>query len=48
MNWLAILAIALIFFWIGARVLGFVLGAAFNLIWVLAIVLLAVSLLRRR
>ena len=48
MNWLAIFAMALIFFWIGAKVLGFVLGAAFNLLWIVAILLLAVWVFQRR
>jgi len=48
MNLLPVFAIALIALWIGARVLGFVLGAALNLLWIAAILLLVVWLFQRR
>ena len=42
MKWLPTLAIALIVLWIAARVFGFVLGAALNLLWIAAVLLLIV------
>ena len=48
MNWMPIFAIALIILWIGARLLGFVLGAALNLLWIAAILLFAVWIFQRR
>mgnify|MGYP006210299167 CR=1 FL=1 len=42
MNWLVVLAIALIVLWILAEVLGFVLGAALHLLWIAALVLLVI------
>lgn len=39
MNWLITLAIILVVLWILAEVLGFVVGAALNLLWIAAIVL---------
>ena len=47
MNWLAILAIALVVLWIAARVLGFVLGVSLNLLWIAAVLLLVVWAIRR-
>lgn len=44
MSWLVLLAIALIVLWILAQVFGFVLGAASNLLWIAALVLLAIWL----
>ena len=48
MNQLPVIAIALIVLWIALRVLGFVLGAALNLLWVTALLLLAVWVFQRR
>lgn len=51
MNWLAILAVVLVVLWIAAKALGWVLGAALHLLWIAALVLLAVWLvgkIRRR
>ncbi|HEV2147487.1 MAG TPA: hypothetical protein VGR37_08790 [Longimicrobiaceae bacterium] len=42
MNWLLIFAIALVVLWVAAEVLGWVLGAALHLLWIAALVLLAV------
>lgn len=44
MSWLVLLAIALVVLWILAQVFGFVLGAASNLLWIAALVLLAIWL----
>ena len=51
MNWLLTLAIILVVLWILAEALGWVLGAALNLLWIAALVLLAIWLfgkVRRR
>lgn len=42
MNWLLILAIVLVVIWIAAEVLGWVIGAALNLLWIAALVMLAI------
>lgn len=42
MNWLAILAVILLALWILAEVLGWVIGAALNLLWIAALVLFAI------
>ena len=42
MRWLPILAVALVVLWVAARLLGFVMGAALNLIWIAAILLFVV------
>ena len=47
MNGLLPLAIVLLVLWVVARVLGWVIGAALNLLWIAALVLLAVWLFRR-
>jgi hypothetical protein len=47
MNWLVILAVVLITLWILAEVLGFVIGAALHLLWIAALVLLAIWLFRK-
>jgi hypothetical protein len=47
MNWLVILAIVFITLWILAEVLGFVIGAALHLLWIAALVLLAVWLFQK-
>lgn len=44
MNWLLLLAIVLLVLWVAAEVLGWVIGAALNLLWIAALVLLAVWL----
>lgn len=47
MNWLLTLAIILVILWILAEVLGWVIGVALNLLWIAALVLLAVWLFRK-
>jgi hypothetical protein len=47
MNWLVILAVVLITLWILAEVLGFVIGAALHLLWIAALVLLALWLFQK-
>jgi hypothetical protein len=47
MNWLLWLAVALVVFWILAEVLGFVIGAAVNLLWIIALVLLVIWLYQK-
>ena len=47
MNWLLTLAIVLVVLWIAAEVLGFVVGAALHLLWIAAIVMFVVWLVRR-
>ncbi|MBW3553182.1 MAG: hypothetical protein KY466_06720 [Gemmatimonadetes bacterium] len=47
MNWLLTLAIILVVLWVLAEVLGWVIGAALNLLWIAALVLLAVWLFNR-
>lgn len=47
MNWLLTLAIILVILWILAEVLGWVIGAALHLLWIAALVLLAVWLFRK-
>lgn len=42
MNWLLILAVFLLVLWIAAEILGWVIGAALHLLWIAALVLLAV------
>ena len=47
MNWVLWLAVVLVVLWVMARVLGFVLGAALHLLWIIALVLLAVWLFQK-
>ena len=47
MNWLVTLAVILVILWILAEVLGWVVGAALNLLWIAALVLLALWLFRK-
>ena len=47
MNWLLILAIVLVALWIAAELLGWVIGAALNLLWIAALILLAVWLFQK-
>lgn len=47
MNWLLMLAIALVALWALAEVLGWVLGAALNLLWIGALVLLAIWIVQK-
>jgi hypothetical protein len=42
MNWLVIVAIVLVVLWAVAKAVGWVVGAALHLLWILALVLLAV------
>jgi hypothetical protein len=42
MNWLLSLAMVLLVLWVLAQVLGWVLGAALQLLWIGALVLIAV------
>jgi hypothetical protein len=44
MSWLVLLAIALVVLWILGQVFGLVIGAAANLLWIAALVLLAIWL----
>jgi hypothetical protein len=44
MSWLVLLAIALVALWILGQAFGFVIGAAANLLWIAALVLLAIWL----
>ena len=47
MNWLVWLAIVLVIVWVLAEALGFVLGAALHLLWITALVLLAIWLFQK-
>lgn len=47
MNWLLLLAIALVAIWVMAEVLGWVLGAALHLLWIAALVLFAIWLVTK-
>lgn len=47
MNWLLLLAIALVGLWVAAEVLGFVLGAALHLLWITAVVLFAIWIVQK-
>ena len=47
MNWILWLAVVLVVLWVMARVLGFVLGAALHLLWIVALVLLVVWLFQK-
>lgn len=47
MNWLLTLAVILLVLWILAEVLGWVIGAALNLLWIAALVLLAIWLFQK-
>jgi hypothetical protein len=42
MRWLPVLAVALVALWVAARVMGLVVGAALNLIWVAVVLLFVV------
>lgn len=46
-NWLVALAILLLILWVVARVVGWVLGLAVHLLWVAALVLLAIWLFQK-
>ncbi len=43
MNWFSVVAIALVVLWIAGRVLGFVAGAALNLLGIAAVLLLVIG-----
>ena len=47
MGWLPILAVVLLVLWVAAEGVGFALGAALNLLWIVAIVLLVVWAFQR-
>ena len=47
MNWLLILAVVLVVLWIAAEALGWVLGAALNLLWIAALILAAVWIFQK-
>ena len=47
MNWLLWLAIGLVVLWVLAEVLGWVLGALVNLLWIAALVLAALWLFQK-
>lgn len=42
MSWLPILALGLLALWAMAEILGWMIGIALNLLWIVAVVLLAV------
>lgn len=47
MNWLLPVAVLLLVLWVAARLLGWVIGAAFHLIWVIALVMIAIWLFQK-
>lgn len=47
MNWLLLLAIVLVVLWVAAEVLGWVIGAALHLLWIAALVLFVIWLVRK-
>lgn len=47
MNWLIWLAVVLVVLWVLAQALGWVLGAALHLLWIVALVLFAVWLFQK-
>ncbi len=47
MHWLIWLAVALMVLWVVAQVLGWVIGAALHLLWIAALVLLAIWLFQK-
>ena len=47
MGWLPILAVVLLLFWVAGEAMGFALGAALNLFWIIALVLLVVWVFQR-
>ena len=47
MNWLLPLAVVLVVLWVAAELLGWVLGAALHLLWIAALVLVAVWLVQQ-
>ena len=47
MGWLPLLAVVLLVLWVAAEGIGFALGAALNLLWIAAILLLVVWAFRR-
>ena len=44
---LAYIAVALLLIWILGEALGFVVGAVFNLLWIVALVLLAIWIVQK-
>lgn len=47
MSWLLFVAVALLVLWVTAQVFGWVLGAALNVFWIVALVLVVVWLFQR-
>jgi hypothetical protein len=47
MNWLVLLAVALLVLWLLAEAVGFVLGAALNLLWIGALVLFVIWMVQK-
>lgn len=47
MNWMIPVAVLLIVLWVAARLLGWVIGAAFHLIWVIALIMIAIWLFQK-
>ncbi|MFW6088146.1 MAG: hypothetical protein ACODAB_00245 [Gemmatimonadota bacterium] len=47
MNVLLFLALALVALWVAAEIFGWVLGAALNLLWIGALILLAIWIVQK-
>ena len=47
MNWMLLLSIALVVFWVVARALGWMLGVALHLFWIAAVVLFVIWLIQK-
>ena len=47
MIWLLFLAVVLIVFWLAAQFLGWALGAALHLFWIVALVLLVIWVIQQ-
>lgn len=47
MNWLLPLAVLLLVVWVAAELLGFVLGAALHILWIVALVLIVMWAFRK-
>lgn len=47
MNWLLWVAVLLVVLWVLAEVVGFVVGAALHLLWIIALVLAAMWLYQK-
>ena len=47
MNWLLPVAIVLFVVWVAAKALGWVIGAALHLLWIVALVMIALWLFQK-